>query len=111
MCPAFLPAVCSIACDDLSCRGDRGRRRWPEKTSGDIPMAERHEMILNGCEESGAEEWVCPDCGRRMLMRWLPEYEVLMLEHGDDRAIHVGSKGLSVNNVVVAPAPTCDALS
>jgi hypothetical protein len=66
----------------------------------------RHEMILTGSGESGAEEWVCPTCGRRMLLRWPPHYEKLILEHGDEAAIHVGGKGgLRVGQVAVAPAP------
>jgi hypothetical protein len=66
----------------------------------------RHEMIFTGKGESGAEEWVCPTCGRRMLMRWPPNYEKLILEHGDEAAIHVGGKGgLRVGQVAVAPAP------
>jgi hypothetical protein len=65
----------------------------------------RHEMILSGTGESGAEEWVCPTCGRRMLLRWPPRYEKLILEHGDEAAIHVGGKGgLRIGEVAVAPA-------
>ena len=65
----------------------------------------RHEMILNGSVESGAEEWACPTCGRRMLLRWPPHYEKLILEHGDEAAIHVGGKGgLRLGQVAVAPA-------
>ena len=61
-------------------------------------------MILNGRAESGAEEWVCPTCGRRMLLRWPPEYEKLVLDHGDDSAIHVGGKGgVQVGGLVIAP--------
>jgi hypothetical protein len=63
-------------------------------------------MILTGNGESGAEEWVCPTCGRRMLLRWPPNYEKLILEHGDEAAIHVGGKGgLQVGQVAIAPAP------
>jgi hypothetical protein len=66
-------------------------------------------MILTSSAESGAEEWVCPDCGRRMLLRWPPNYEKLVLEHGDDTAIHVGEKGgLRVGQVMVAPASAAD---
>ena len=62
-------------------------------------------MILTGSGQSGAEEWVCPTCGRRMLLRWPPHYEKLILEHGDEAAIHVGGKGgLRVGGVAVAPA-------
>jgi len=67
-------------------------------------------MILTGSGESGAEEWVCPTCGRRMLLRWPPHYEKLILEHGDEAAIHVGGKGgLRVGQVAVAPAPVSEA--
>lgn len=66
-------------------------------------------MILNGRAESGAEEWVCPTCGRRMLLRWPPEYEKLVLDHGDDSAIHVGGKGgVRVDGFVITPTPEGD---
>ncbi len=61
-------------------------------------------MTLTGRVESGAEEWHCPACDRRMLLRWPPHYEKLVLEHGDDSAVHVGAKGgLRVGRAVVAP--------
>ena len=66
-------------------------------------------MILTGSTESGAEEWVCPSCSRRMLLRWPPNYEKLVLEYGDDSAIHVGGKGgLRVGQLTVTPAPEAD---
>jgi hypothetical protein len=69
----------------------------------------RHEMILVGSAESGAEEWACPACGRRMMLRWPPDYQKLVLEYGDDTAIHVGGKGgLQVGQAVVTPATAGD---
>lgn len=69
----------------------------------------RHEMILTGSGESGAEEWACPTCGRRLLLRWPPHYEKLILEHGDEAAIHIGGKGgLRVGEAAVAPAPAAE---
>ena len=69
-------------------------------------MPERHEMILGGREQSGAEEWYCPACGRRMLLRWPPDYEKTVLEHGDDSAVHVGGKGgLRVGGAAIIPEP------
>jgi hypothetical protein len=69
-------------------------------------MPERHEMILSGRAQSGAEEWYCPVCGRRMLLRWPPDYEKLVLDHGDDAAVHVGGKGgLRVVGAAVTPEP------
>lgn len=69
-------------------------------------MPVRHEMILTGELDSRAEEWFCPSCNRRMLMRWTSEFDTLLLEHGDDTAIHFGGKGgLRLNDVVVATEP------
>jgi hypothetical protein len=71
-------------------------------------MRERHEMIFQGRVDSGAEEWICPTCGRRMLMQWTPNFDTLLLEHGDDTAIHSGAKGglrLTDVEVTAEPAP------
>lgn len=47
-----------------------------------------------------------------MLLRWPPDYEKLVLEHGDESAIHVGGKGgVRVGEFKVAPAPEGDMLS
>lgn len=70
-------------------------------------------MILKGQGNSGAEEWFCPSCGRRMLMRWSPEFDTVLLEHGDDSAVHFGGKGgLRLNDVAVTsePAPAVSGL-
>lgn len=53
----------------------------------------RHEMVLVSTHETGAEEWYCPTCGRRFLMQWPPEYKKVILECGDENAIHSGGKG------------------
>jgi hypothetical protein len=54
---------------------------------------EHHDMVLEATHESGAEEWFCPTCGRRFIMRWPPTYEKTVLVPGDEFAIHSGSKG------------------
>ncbi|TDD26079.1 hypothetical protein E1287_36705 [Actinomadura sp. KC06] len=54
-------------------------------------MYSTHEMRMVRIEESGLEEWACPTCGRRMLLRWPPHYEKRIVEPGDERAGHVGS--------------------
>lgn len=59
----------------------------------EIPQAPQHEMQLDKTHPSGAEEWFCPTCGRRLLMRWPPNYNKLVLEAGDEFAIHSGGKG------------------
>lgn len=53
-----------------------------------------HHMILEKVDPSGIEEWHCPTCGRRFLMKWPPEYKKTVLEPGDEYVIHIGGKGL-----------------
>jgi len=66
---------------------------------------EQHEMMLEERQASGAEAWWCPTCGRRLVLRWSPEYEKLVLSRGDEHARHAGGTGgLSVRGVVAAPA-------
>jgi hypothetical protein len=70
-------------------------------------VPEHHDMVLAERTESGAEEWVCPICGRRMLMRWPPRFEKIILEHGDDRAVHAGAKGgVRMTGLEVDPSPS-----
>ena len=52
----------------------------------------RHEMVLETTHSSGAEEWYCPTCGRRMTITWQP-WKKIILEPGDIHAAHGGSKG------------------
>ncbi|MCZ7574823.1 MAG: hypothetical protein M5U01_40245 [Ardenticatenaceae bacterium] len=53
----------------------------------------QHEMKLIGTHPSGVEEWLCPTCGRRFLMKWPPAYKKVVLEPGDLNVIHSGGKG------------------
>ena len=53
---------------------------------------QRHEMVLEKTHLSGAEEWYCPTCGRRMTITWQP-WKKIILEPGDIYAAHSGSKG------------------
>ena len=42
-------------------------------------------------------------------MRWPPDFERLILEHGDDRAVHVGAKGgVRMTGLEVNPSPSPD---
>jgi hypothetical protein len=50
-------------------------------------------MRLEKSHPSGAEEWFCPTCGRRFLMQWPPAYQKIVLEPGDEFALHSGGKG------------------
>jgi hypothetical protein len=54
---------------------------------------ERHEMTMVAEHDSGAEEWCCHECGRRFIMTWYPEYRNVVLEPGNEYALHSGSKG------------------
>jgi hypothetical protein len=64
---------------------------------------EHHEMVLETTHASGAEEWYCPTCGRRFLMQWPPTYKKIVLESGDEEALHSGSKGgLSIGHEIAA---------
>ena len=72
-------------------------------------MSATHTMIISGTTESGAEEWTCPDCGRRMVLRWPPDYEKLILESGDESAVHVGGKGgLRISGAAITPGPAAE---
>jgi hypothetical protein len=52
-----------------------------------------HEMVHQGTDASGMEEWRCPVCGRHFVVRWPPDYERLILAEGDAKATHVGTRG------------------
>lgn len=54
---------------------------------------EQHEMRIERSHPSGAEEWYCPTCGRRFLMQWPPQYKRVIIEAGDEYAVHTGGKG------------------
>jgi len=51
-----------------------------------------HEMQFKGIHISGAQEWCCPVCGRRLLIQWPPSFEKQVLEPGDANAFHTGGK-------------------
>jgi hypothetical protein len=79
---------------------------------GEAPMEGQHEMVLNGVGAGGAEEWVCATCTRRILLRWPPDFELLVLDEGEANAVHVGGKGgamVRADGVRPAPAPKAGA--
>jgi hypothetical protein len=43
--------------------------------------------------EPGVEEWSCTACSRRLLFRWPPDFEKVVLDRGDEGAAHVGGGG------------------
>jgi hypothetical protein len=64
---------------------------------------QKHEMILDKTHSSGAEEWYCPSCQRRLAITWHP-WKKIVLEPGDNQAVHGGSKGgLQLNASQINP--------
>ena len=65
----------------------------------------QHEMILQGTDAAGMEEWRCPVCGRHFVVRWPPEFERLVLAEGDGNAVHSGRKAeFGLTAIEIAPA-------
>lgn len=50
----------------------------------------RHKMHLATEFPSGAEEWECPACGRRMILSSPPGYQRVLVVTGDEHALHYG---------------------
>jgi hypothetical protein len=61
--------------------------------SADFPSSQPHEMRLETTHPSGAEEWHCPECGRRFVVNWPPAYKKIVLVVGDEHVAHSGGKG------------------
>ncbi|MBO9323193.1 MULTISPECIES: hypothetical protein [unclassified Roseiflexus] len=53
-----------------------------------------HTLQLRHRHASGAEEWSCPHCGRRLLINLSPVRRRTILAEGDPTALHVGGGGL-----------------
>jgi hypothetical protein len=73
-----------------------------------MPAAPRHEMVHQGTDAAGMEEWRCPLCGRHFLVRWPPDYQRLVLAEGDEQAVHVGRKGPVGLGGIEVPAAAAD---
>ncbi len=55
--------------------------------------SETHIILVTRTYPSGAQEWYCPTCGRRFIVQWTPEYSRVVLECGDECAIHNTDRG------------------
>lgn len=58
--------------------------------------ANPHRMKLGQTYPSGAQEWICPECGRWVVMHHLPEHgklKTIVLQAGDEDAAHAGGSG------------------
>ncbi|MDH6140704.1 hypothetical protein P3T35_002714 [Kitasatospora sp. GP30] len=49
-----------------------------------------HEMRQVGRLASGALEWACPTCGRRVALAEPPAPALTVLDPGDETAVHIG---------------------
>ncbi|GIH98530.1 hypothetical protein [Planobispora takensis] len=56
-------------------------------------MGSPHELVHVATRANGAEEWACSSCARRILLRWPPSFERLVLVAGDESVQHFGTKG------------------
>lgn len=68
-------------------------------------------MVLLESYASGAEDWLCPTCGRRFVVTWEPFARVVLVA-GDEAAGHAGGTGgLRVGAVEVEEAVPDNRLS
>ena len=51
-----------------------------------------HEMMLVKIYETGVEEWLCPICGRRLMMQRPPQFRRIILAMGDELVSHTASQ-------------------
>lgn len=58
-----------------------------------MSQLEQHTMHLQKTYPTGAEEWDCPICNRRILMQWYPSHKRIILEAGNQYTVHNGQKG------------------
>lgn len=59
-----------------------------------------HTMALESTRPGGLEMWLCPACGRRLLMRLWPVFFKHTIVEGDSSVRHSGSRGgLGLGNV------------
>lgn len=58
-----------------------------------MKIEEKHEMRLESKQPTGAEEWYCPTCGRRVMMQWSPTFNMVILEAGNLKASHIAIAG------------------
>lgn len=68
-------------------------------------IGSEHKMVVKSTYPTGAQEWYCPTCGRCFILQWPPNYKRIILNEGDEQAIHSGGTGgLEMGPVEVQPA-------
>jgi hypothetical protein len=48
-----------------------------------------HTLVLVSTFITGAEEWLCPACGHRILKTRLPQEQVIVMVDGDEPLKHI----------------------
>ncbi len=82
---------------------DTQRHLERAQTRKRIRDMERHEMTLSGMHPTGAEEWTCPECGKKVVLKWHP-FKRIVLVDGED-VEHVASRGgLKIGPVEITPS-------
>lgn len=56
-----------------------------------------HAMRLETTHPSGAEEWLCLECGRRFVAQWEPRFRRVVLVPGRDEIVHMGQAISNLN--------------
>jgi hypothetical protein len=69
-----------------------------------------HVLAHVSADSSGADEWLCPECGRHFIVRFVPDFDQLVLVPGDETVSHSGSQhGLvRAGPPIPAAAPRAD---
>ncbi len=63
-----------------------------------------HEMAFEKKLASGADEWVCPVCGRRVIISWEPTFKRTVLDDGDPTVSHSAFKnGQQMDEIMASP--------
>jgi hypothetical protein len=61
-------------------------------------------MVCERALENGIDVFYCPACGRKMLIQWTPIIRQVVLEPGDESAIHSATLyEVSQENQAIAP--------
>ena len=53
-----------------------------------MTLEQTHTLVLVSTYLSGAEEWLCPTCGHRILKTRLPQEQLIVLVNGEEPSKH-----------------------
>jgi hypothetical protein len=65
-------------------------------------MRETHDLFLTGPTEHGVGEWLCYQCGRRILVKFAPGFARIVLVPGEEAVMHKAS--VAGKNIINMPA-------